>query len=216
MYPTYPMPQHPQHPQGAQPWALAPAPAPTPVLPPSLEGTVLAGMLGAGAGAIITESVMYLGNFQPQRMATHAVITSMAAAFGGSAAALGHRMAAKRAYQAAQQAASLAGVNPQQAAGALRLGGKLGKFGEIELNVPTQTILDAARAWHQVTHPYTPQTIDEDYRLVANFATENAEATFVRNMPPPNTAGQPQPVQQPVYYAPQYQYPPQQPQQPQP
>lgn len=188
-YPGY---QYPQHPQAMVPWAPPlPAPVQRPVLPPSPEGTAFAGALGAGAAALTTQGIMFLGNFQPKTLAANALITGAAAAFGGSAAALGYRMAGNRAYEAAQQAAGMAGVSPHQAAGSLRVNGKLGRFGQMEINIPAQTVLDAARAWQSIQNPNTPDVVNEYYRLAAENAAKMAAQGFVQYMPPPHVWAQP-------------------------
>jgi hypothetical protein len=152
---------------------------------------------------------MFLGNIQPKTMLANGLLTAGAAAFGGTAAALGYRMSGNRAYQAAQQAVGMAGVNPQQAAGALRVNGKLGRFGEMEINLPMQTVIDAARAWRSITNPSTPDIVDQWFEAAAKHASDLAAAGFVHHMPPPNMVAQPAPQQVPVYMYP----PPPQPQQ---
>jgi len=205
--------QNPQHPQAMTPWAQpAQVPAPSPVLPPSPEGTAFAGVLGAAATGLAVKGGMFLANVSPKSLAADALITGGAMLFGGSASALGYRMSGNRHYQAAQQAIGMAGVAPGQAAGALRLNGKLGKFGQLEVNLPVQTVIDAAKAWHAITNPATPQIVDQYFNIAAQHAAQQAAQGFQQYMPPPNYWAQPPQQQVPMYAyppPPQWQQPPQ-------
>lgn len=201
-YPGYHPQQYPNQ-QAMVPW---PQPQvqqlPTPAMPATLEGTALAGTLGAGAAALVTEGIMFLGNVRPSSVAVNAGITLGSALFGGTAAALGYRVSANRHYEAAKQAAGMTGVSPQSAAGALRLSGRLGKWG-MEINVPTQSITEAAKAWNSIMNPEnsTPDIVNEYFRRSAEHAAEMAAQGFVSHMPPPFHIYQQQ--------YPQYGYPPQ-------
>lgn len=184
------------HGQLGYPYQQQPILAEPPVArPPSFEGTVLASTLGAGAGALATQGLMYLGNFQPKTLLANGLITAGVAAFGGTTGALTYRMGAKRAYHAAQQF-GYAGPN------SFRVSGNIGRLGRIDINVPVQGIIDATQAYHRAMNPNTPSVVHQYYDEAAKHATEVAAQGFTQCMPPPQAwaqPAQPQPPQPPPY-----------------
>lgn len=215
-YPGYQQSAFPA-PQGVTPWAppQQPAAPPAPVLPPSAEGTALAAILGGTAAALATAGTMYLINVQPESPKAHLALMGAATLFGGGTAAFGHRVVGNRAYQAATHAVNTAGVNPHKAASALRLNGRLGRWGDMELSVPTQTLKDAAQIWQSIANPATPSVMNDYCRLVRENTESVVGKAFVTHMPPPEQCANPNAAppwmypQQPQTPQPQWQYAPQ-------
>lgn len=188
-----------------QPTAVNSAPAV--VQPPSFEGSVLAATMGAGIGAVVTQGVMYLGNFQPKTLLANGLITAGVSAFGGVTGALSYRMSANRAYQAARQAMCMAG-NGYEPVTNFRINGKLGKIGHIDIEFPTQAVREAMSAYHQALNPSVPDVVRKYYEAAAQHATQVAGQGFTQVMPPPQAWAsmpnmqppvQPPPPQQPNF-----------------
>lgn len=178
------------------PWAppsIAPAVNYQPS-PPTFEGTAFAGTLGAGIAALATQGFFFLGNFQPQDIAVNAAITAGMAALGGTSAALGYRLSSNRACRASYGCQN--NVSPQNAAGALRVSGRLGRWGHLDVSIPTQTISEAANIYNTLSNPQTPPVVHEYFREAADHANNVAAQAFVNQMPHPKSMAQQQPVYQ--------------------
>lgn len=210
-YQGYQAQQQYQIPQQAMaPWAPQQMqPATPPPSKPTFEGSALAGILGAGIALITTHGTMFLANVHPGSETKSLALSLGMSALGGTVGVLGYRTSANNSYRAAQYQASMSGVSPGNAATALRFSGKLGKFGQVDVNIPTQTIVQAAKLWHQVINPNTPEIVYDYYNMVRENDVQRASQVFVQAMPDPRAYAQYQPQPQPQYVM----YPPPQQQQ---
>ena len=155
-----------------------------PAQPPSFEGTALSATIGAGVGALATQGLMFLANVQPKTLLANGMITAGVAAFGGATGALSYRMSARRAYNAAQHAMRVTGSG-QDSVNSFRINGRLGKLGQVDIEVPVQGIVDATRAYQRMLSPNTPDVVEKYYEAAAQHATQVAAQGFTQFMPPP-------------------------------
>lgn len=198
-----------QNPQALTPWTsqVPQVPVPVPAQPPTPEGTALAGTIGAVAAGLAYKGGSWLMNVSPSTMMADVLITGTAMATGALVSSLGYRLHANRSYQAAQYAMGMSGVQPGQAAQALRLSGRFGRSGRIDVNIPPQFIEQVADAWNSVAnpnpHPNTPDVVNKYFEMSADSNKESKGKEFVEKMSPPNSPPTPQPQYSPQY-PPQY------------